>query len=130
MDFNLSPEAIMAINFTVGLVIALAVRDIVNNFVQGALFYFDSNFRPGHTVYIDGEKAVIINIGLRKTTFRLDNDRGTTWRFVQNDRIKTLKLEKVVEDKSLEHIEDMGSRLKDIEIVLAEKDIMKTRCKH
>lgn len=96
-DFTLTPGMINLIEITVALVIGLAIRDIVNNFVQGLLFFLNRNFKPGCHVYIDGERAVIISCGIRQTIFRIENGRGTTWRYVSNDRIKSLKLERVVE---------------------------------
>jgi len=98
-DITLTPGMINLIEITIALIIGMAVRDIANNFVQGFLFYLNRNFKPGHQVYIDGEKAVIISCGIRQTIFRIDNGRGQTWRYVYNDKIKNLKLEKVVEPK-------------------------------
>ena len=53
-------------------------------------------FNPGDIVLLDNEEAVIINIGLTKTVFEKVNDRGIVWRYVPNERLAYLKLEKVV----------------------------------
>ena len=53
-------------------------------------------FQPGDVVILDGEEAVIITIGVTKTVFEKVNNRGIVWRYVPNERLAYLKLEKVV----------------------------------
>ena len=53
-------------------------------------------FNPGDVVILDGEEAVIITIGLTKTVFEKVGNRGLVWRYVPNERLAFLKLEKVV----------------------------------
>jgi hypothetical protein len=45
---------------------------------------------------LDDEEAVIIAIGVTKTVFEKVNDRGVVWRYVPNERLAYLKLEKVI----------------------------------
>ena len=54
------------------------------------------DFNPGDVVLLDGEEAVIITIGVTKTVFEKVNNRGIVWRYVPNERLAYLKLEKVV----------------------------------
>jgi hypothetical protein len=114
-DVLLSPQFVTWIGVILGIVISLAIRDIANNFVQGILFYYDSTFKAGDLVYIDGEKAIIISVGIRTTVFNIKDGRGNTWRYVANEKIKSLKLEKVVEDRNKEFITEHDERLENIE---------------
>jgi small-conductance mechanosensitive channel len=117
-EIMLSPAAITWISVILGIVVSLAIRDIANNLVQGFLFYIDSTFKAGDLVYIDGEKAVIISVGLRTTVFNIKNGRGNTWRYVANEKIKSLKLEKVIEDRDKELLNEHNHRLREIEHAL------------
>ena len=90
---------LLAISVTAGL----AVKDVLFNVVQGLLFFIDPSFMPGDKVIVDGEDAIIIRIGLTTTVFQSRGDNGSTrWRYVRNERIKFLKLEKVVEQSKSE----------------------------
>lgn len=79
--------------------VGLAIKDLVSTFVSGFLFYLNRDFNEGDHVYLDGEECVIVKIGMRQTVFDIKNGRGETWRYVYNDRIKYLKLEKVIRVK-------------------------------
>jgi hypothetical protein len=95
-EIVLSPTVIMWITALLSITAALATRDLIATVVAGLLFWFNSAFDEGGHVYIDGEKAVIVKLGLRMSVFRIENGRGETWRYVYNDRIKFMKLEKVI----------------------------------
>jgi hypothetical protein len=47
-------------------------------------------------VILDGKDAIIVKIGATETVFGVYSDRGYTWRYVPNERISSLKLEKVI----------------------------------
>lgn len=95
-EITLSPTVIMWITALLSISVAMLVKDLITTVVAGLLFWFNSSFNEGDHVYIDGEKAVIVKLGLRMSVFRIENGRGETWRFVYNDRIKYMKLEKVI----------------------------------
>ena len=54
------------------------------------------DFNPGDIVLLDGEEAVIITVGITKTVFEKVNKKGLVWRYVPNERLAYLKLEKIV----------------------------------
>ena len=54
------------------------------------------SFNEGDSVILDGNDALIVKIGLSETVFGVYGERGYTWRYVPNERIPMLKLEKVI----------------------------------
>ena len=94
----LTPETLSLIEFVATMVLGFWVKDLAVNLVAGFSFWLNKAFNTGDTVYIDGKKAIIIRIGLRQTIFQIEDDRGITWRYVNNTRIPVLKLEKVVRE--------------------------------
>ena len=84
------------------IALGLAVKDLVTTFVSGVLFKFNKAFNEGDLVYLEGHEAVIIKIGFRQTVFEIDDERGHIWRFIYNDRVKYLKLEKVIRENEKE----------------------------
>ena len=56
----------------------------------------NKSFNEGDTVILDGQDALIVKIGLSETVFGVYSDKGYTWRYVPNERIPMLKLEKVI----------------------------------
>lgn len=87
------------ISILLSLAIGMAIKDLITTFVSGFLFYLNKNFNEGDKVYLNGIESTINKIGLRQTIFEVDNGRGITWNYVYNDRIKYLKLEKVIRQK-------------------------------
>lgn len=102
-EIVLGADIIMWITALLSLTIALVVKDFLTTFVAGFFFYLNRNFSEGHHVFIDGEEAIIIKIGIRYTIFEIKNGRGETWRYVPNDKIKNLKLERVITPKVRQH---------------------------
>ena len=78
------------------IIMALMIKDWATSFAKGLKFKMNRDFNPGDIVLLDGEEAVIITIGVTKTVFEKVNDRGIVWRYVPNERLAYLKLEKVV----------------------------------
>jgi len=78
------------------IIMALMIKDWATSFVKGLKFKMNRDFNPGDVVLLDSEEAVIITIGLTKTVFEKVNNRGIVWRYVPNERLAFLKLEKVV----------------------------------
>ena len=78
------------------LVITLWFKDFATKIAKGMMFKMNKSFNEGDTVILDGNDALIVKIGLSETVFGVYSDRGYTWRYVPNERIPTLKLEKVI----------------------------------
>lgn len=78
------------------LVITLWFKDFATGIAKGLKFKMDKAFNEGDKVIFEGQESVIVKIGLTTTVFGLYGDRGYTWRYVPNERISSLKLEKVI----------------------------------
>ena len=98
-EFTIGAGALAWISSLITIALGMAVKDLVTTFVSGLMFRFNKAFNEGDLVFLEGEKAIIIKIGIRQTVFEIDDERGHTWRYIYNDRVKFLKLEKVVRDK-------------------------------
>lgn len=91
------------------LTVGLIVKDFVTSFVSGFAFWIDPAFKEGDHVFIDGEEAVIVKCGLRRTVFGIRNGRGYTWRYVWNEQIKSINIEKVIIPKKRKDIDDLNN---------------------
>jgi len=123
MDANTLPD-LSSLTFELGdlimpwlmvlfsLIVIVWVKNVVESVVRGLLFQFDKSFNEGDHVILDNEPATIIKIGLSNTVFGVYSDRGYTWRYVPNEMIARLKLEKVI-DKNLhpDSAEEQGMRI-------------------
>ena len=78
------------------LVITLWFKDFATGIAKGLKFKMNKSFNEGDTVILDGSDALIVKVGLSETVFGVYSDKGYTWRYVPNERIPTLKLEKVI----------------------------------
>ena len=78
------------------LVITLWFKDFATKIAKGMAFKMNKSFNEGDTVILDGQDALIVKIGLSETVFGVYSDKGYTWRYVPNERIPMLKLEKVI----------------------------------
>ena len=75
----------------------MLVKDFLARFAAGLSFYWDKNFNAGDHVIIDNEAAIIVSIGIRETVFEIKTEKeGIKWRYVPNDKIKSLKIEKII----------------------------------
>ena len=84
------------------IIVGMWIRDWSTGFAKGARFRMSKSFNEGDKVLLDGCPALIIKIGFTESVFGVYNKDGYTWRYVQNERIPFLKLEKIV-DKDLLH---------------------------
>jgi hypothetical protein len=88
----------------VALVFTLWFKDFATKIAKGLAFQMNKSFNPGDRVILDGEPAVIVSIGVTQTVFATyKTQEGSThvetlWRYVPNERIPYLKLEKVITD--------------------------------
>lgn len=78
------------------VIVALMIKDWTAALVRGLRFKLSPTFNPGDVVFIDGDEAVIVSIGLIRTIFEKQGLRGTVWHYVANERLTFLKLEKVI----------------------------------
>ena len=97
----------------VSLVVAIWVKDFATALAKGLRFKFDPAFNEGEEVLLDGELAMIVKIGVRQTVFGVYSHRGYTWRYVPNERIPYLKLEKVIKkDLHVDTEEEKAQKMK------------------
>ena len=96
-EIQLSQFYVEFIGFILTLIIALALRDWATSFVKGMKFKMNKAFTEGDKVIIDGQKALIVKIGMSETVFGVYGKDGYTWRYVPNERIAFSKLEKIVD---------------------------------
>ena len=85
------------------LVITLMFKDYATKIAKGMAFKMNPAFHEGDKVILDGERALIVKIGNTETVFGIHKQGGEfdgdyIWRYVPNERIPTLKLEKVIFD--------------------------------
>ena len=96
-EIELSQFYVEFIGFVITLIVALALRDAATSFVKGMKFKMNRAFSEGDKVILDGCPALIVKIGISETVFGVYNKDGYTWRYVPNERIAFLKLEKIVD---------------------------------
>ena len=94
---ELSQFYVEFIGFTLTLIVALAMRDWATSLIKGLKFKMNKAFQEGDKVILDGCPALIVRIGMSETVFGVYNKDGYTWRYVPNERIAFLKLEKIVD---------------------------------
>ena len=87
------------------LVISLWFKDFATKIAKGVTFSMNKSFQEGDKVILDGERVLIVKIGLTQTVFGITKSNGEwdgdyVWRYVPNERIPYLKLEKVVFDNT------------------------------
>ena len=83
----------------ISLFIGLWIKDWLFNLMNGLKFKLDPSFNEGDRCIVDGDKAIIVKIGIYETVFSIFNGRGHVWRYVSNERIKFLKIEKIIEER-------------------------------
>jgi|TARA_B110000908_G_scaffold44018_1_gene53537 hypothetical protein len=78
------------------LSVAFWFKDFTTNLIYGIKFKMNPSFNEGDAVVLNDEDAIIVKIGWGESVFGVYSKKGYTWRFVQNDRLHLLKLEKIV----------------------------------
>ena len=97
------------------IVVTLWVKDFATGLAKGIKFQMNPAFREGDKVILDGRDAIIVKIGISETVFGIYSDRGYTWRFVPNEKIATLKLEKIINsDLHMDTDSEKGRRLQQL----------------
>ena len=99
----------------ISISVAFWFKDFATNMMQGIKFKMNPAFNEGDSIILNDEDAIIVKIGLRETVFGVYSKKGYTWRFIQNDKIHTLKLEKII-NKNL-HLDtdaEKGRRIQEL----------------
>ena len=100
MGLDVASMLVPWIAILISISAAFWFKDFATNFMQGLKFRFNPAFNEGDEVLLDGEQSIIVKIGLRETVFGCYGTRGYTWRYVANDKIPNLKLEKIINKAS------------------------------
>ena len=95
-------------------------------------FKMNRAFSEGDKVILDGCPALIVKIGMSETVFGVYNKDGYTWRYVPNERIAFLKLEKIVDadlhrDSDEEKAQKIIDQIQDSNINTNSKEIEKIK---
>ena len=103
------------------VIIGFMIKDFATKLSKGIAFSMNKQFKEGDKVVLDGERALIVKIGMTQTVFGIEKDSGQfrgdyVWRYVPNERIDTLKLEKVVLDHaSINNRQNIANNTEQIE---------------
>ena len=84
------------VTILVSLIIALMLKEIAASVAKGLKFKISKVFVPGDVVLLEGDEAIIIKVGFTTTVFESIREEGLIWRYVPNERVQSLKLEKVI----------------------------------
>ena len=78
-------------------IIALSIKDYITKFAKGLAFAMNKSFNEGDHVILDKETAIIVKVGATQTVFGITKADGNyVWRYVPNERIPSLKLERII----------------------------------
>ena len=85
------------------VILGFMIKDFATKMSKGIAFSMNKQFQEGDHVLLDGERALIVKIGMTQTVFGIQKTNGEfdgdyIWRYVPNERIDYLKLEKIVFD--------------------------------
>ena len=85
------------------VIFGFMLKDFATKMSKGIAFSMNKQFQDGDHVLIDGERALIVKIGFTQTVFGVTKSNGEfdgdyVWRYVPNERIEFLKLEKIIFD--------------------------------
>ena len=116
------------ISVLISLLVAIWMKDYATSLAKGLKFKMNPAFNEGDEVLLDGELSMIVKIGTRETVFGVYSDRGYTWRYVPNERIPYLKLEKVIKkDLHIDTDQEKAERLKSVVDKLQDAQISKNK---
>ena len=119
-EMNIEEYYIEISIFIASVLGGLALKDYSVSFIKGLKFKLNSQFNEGDKVLLDGEQAMIIKIGMGTTVFGVYSKDGYTWRYISNNKIESLKLEKIV-DKNL-HVDSAHEKRQKLKNILEGKD--------
>jgi hypothetical protein len=128
LSMDLTGMLLPWIGILVSLVVAIWFKDFATGLAKGLRFKYDPAFNEGDECLLDGELAMIVKIGARQTVFGVYSDRGYTWRYVPNERIPFLKLEKVIKkDLHVDTDLEKAERVKTLIDKVQDKQIAKNK---
>jgi len=128
LSMDLSTMLMPWITVLISLIVAIWLKDYATGLAKGMKFKMDPAFNEGDEVLLDGELAMIVKIGVTQTVFGVYSDRGYTWRYVPNERIPMLKLEKVIKkDLHVDSEEEKAQRMKSIIDKVQDKQIKQNK---
>ena len=112
------------IGMVVIVVFGFMLKDFATKMSKGIAFSMNKQFQEGDHVLIDGERALIVKIGFTQTVFGVTKSNGEfdgdyVWRYVPNERIDYLKLEKIIFDhtplNNTNKIKNNSSRIEELQ---------------
>ena len=112
------------IGMVVIVVFGFMLKDFATKMSKGIAFSMNKQFQEGDHVLIDGERALIVKIGVTQTVFGVTKSNGEfdgdyVWRYVPNERIDYLKLEKIIFDhtplNNTNKIKNNSSRIEELQ---------------
>ena len=75
----------------------MALRDMAAAIAKGMAFRYSGVFKEGDIVFLDGERAIVVKLGIMISVFGITKDDGTyCWRYINNTKVDNLKLEKIL----------------------------------
>ena len=109
----------------ISIVFFLWFKDYATGIAKGLKFKIDPHFQEGDEVWLEDEPAVILKIGMTQTIFGIINGRGYIWRFIDNESIFEMKLEKMITDKvHYDTQEEQSKKLRKLLELTEEQDEM------
>ena len=109
----------------ISIVFFLWFKDYATGIAKGLKFKIDPHFQEGDEIWLENEPAVILKIGMTQTIFGIINGRGYIWRFVDNESIFEMKLEKMITDKvHYDTQEEQSKKLRKLLELTEEQDEM------
>jgi len=103
-EIELPQSWVVWVGFIITVTVGLAIRDWAADVVAAFKWKTTPGFEPMDTAILDGEKVVIIAIGIRDTIFESSGQFGRTWRYIPSSQIVKHDLRRVVgDDRMLDH---------------------------
>ena len=116
------------IGILISLIVAIWIKDFATSLAKGFKFQMNKAFNEGDKVLLEGNEAVIIKIGISETVFGVYSEKGYIWRYVPNERIVMLKLEKIINpDLHLDTDKEKAEKLQALIDTIQNKNISKNR---
>lgn len=116
------------IGILISLIIAIWIKDFATSLAKGFKFRMNKAFNEGDKVLLEGNEAVILKIGISGTVFGVYSERGYIWRYVPNEHIVMLKLEKIINpDLHLDTDKEKAEKLQALIDTIQNDNINKNR---
>ena len=116
------------VGILISLIVAIWIKDFATSLAKGFKFRMNKAFNEGDKVLLEGNEAVIIKIGISETVFGVYSEKGYIWRYVPNERIVMLKLEKIINpDLHLDTDKEKAEKLQALIDTIQNDNINKNR---